>query len=314
VTIAVVLTVLLASGAVVQAVLTARDGRANPAPGRLINVGGHRLHLYCTGTGSPTVVLEAALPGTSSEWAWVQGAVARTTRVCSYDRAGYVWSEPSPGPRDAKHIAVELHRLLRAAGIGGPYVLVGHSMGGVYVREYAALYATSAAGMVLVDAASPDQWTRIPGYSLASTRQQADLAPLLARFGIMRLWTQSLAAGLPARARRAATAFYGATWTWETDAAEVDALPATDAEVQADSTSLGALPLEVVTAGGQEFSAAQERVWQQLQRELAGLSRNGHQHTIAGATHLSLVFDRRGSEPTVAAILQVVRAARERRA
>jgi pimeloyl-ACP methyl ester carboxylesterase len=106
-----------------------------PPPGQMIDVGGHRLHLYCTGTGSPTVVLEAAAPGWSLYWSLVQPDVAKVTKVCAYDRAGLGWSERGPLPRTGQRMARELHQLLTRAGISGPYVFVGHSLGGFVARQ-----------------------------------------------------------------------------------------------------------------------------------------------------------------------------------
>ena len=125
-------------------------------------MGGYQLHIHCLGEGNPTVILEAALPGASAHWGWVQPDIATTTRVCAYDRAGMGWSDPGPEPRDAQTIASELHTLLDNARIEGPYVLVGHSFGGLYARMYTAQYPDEVAGMVLVDSTHPDQWTRLP--------------------------------------------------------------------------------------------------------------------------------------------------------
>src|SRR5262245_3211505 len=140
---------LAGTGAIYQAAATARDARRYPPPGQLVNVGGYRLHLYCAGEGSPTVVLEAVSGGLAIDWAWVQPEGARTTRVCTYDRAGRGWSEPGPAPRDARQLARELHTLLRNAAVPGPYVLAGHSAGGLFAREYAAQYPDEVVGLVL---------------------------------------------------------------------------------------------------------------------------------------------------------------------
>jgi pimeloyl-ACP methyl ester carboxylesterase len=122
------------------------DARAYPPPGKMVDVGGYRLHIHCTGSGSPTVVIESGWGDMSASWGWVQPEVAKTSRVCAYDRAGVGWSEPSPHPRTAREFAKELHTLLANATEPGPYVLVGHSLGGYTVRVYAHDYPAEVAG------------------------------------------------------------------------------------------------------------------------------------------------------------------------
>jgi pimeloyl-ACP methyl ester carboxylesterase len=156
----VALLVLALIGAIYQAIGTEIYRRIYPPPGELVDVGGHSLHINCVGEGSPTVILEAGSGATSVDWANIQPEVANTTRVCAYDRAGSGWSEPGPEPGDPQQIAGELHTLLGNAGIDGPYVLVGHSFGGLYVLMYDDLYPNEVEGMVLVDSSHPEQSTR----------------------------------------------------------------------------------------------------------------------------------------------------------
>jgi pimeloyl-ACP methyl ester carboxylesterase len=130
------------------------------APGQLIDVGGFRLHLHCCGQGSPTVVMDSALGGSSVSWLLVQPHIAELTRVCSYDRAGFGWSDRGPMPRTAGRIADELRVLLERANVPPPYVVVGHSFGGLVMRIFAARYQSDVAGMVLVDPAHPEDWVR----------------------------------------------------------------------------------------------------------------------------------------------------------
>lgn len=125
-------------------------------PGRLVDVGGFRLHLNCTGKGGPAAVLIAGGGDFSFDWGLVQPDVSRFTRVCSYDRAGLAWSDPGPTPRTMRQEAYELHTLLKAARVKAPYVLVGHSLGGLIARVYAEQYADEVAGMVLVDPTHED--------------------------------------------------------------------------------------------------------------------------------------------------------------
>lgn len=126
-------------------------------PGQIYEVGGYRMHIYCTGNGSPTLILDAGFGGDFLVWSKVQPELSKTTRVCSYDRAGYGWSDPRPGPRDASEIAYELHQLLLQAGITEPVVLMGHSIAGLYIRAYASHYPQSVSGLVFVDASIPLQ-------------------------------------------------------------------------------------------------------------------------------------------------------------
>ena len=182
---------LAIAGAIYQRVATKIDQRKlGPAPGKMVSVGNHKLHISCMGQGSPTVILESGAPATSIEWsAWVQPEVAKVTRVCAYDRAGLGWSEAGPGPRGAEQITSELHTLLQNAGIEGPYVLVGHSVGGHHVRVYADRYPDEVAGMVLVDATHPEQFERILG--MESGRKMLNVmskvGPILAATGVLRL-------------------------------------------------------------------------------------------------------------------------------
>src|SRR5215218_1959544 len=153
---------LAVAGAIYQTIATKRAERAYPPPGEMVDVGGYSLHINCVGQGSPTVVLDGGSGEMSADWVLVQREVSDTTRVCAYDRAGMGWSETGPEPRDAKQISNELHALLEGANIDGPYVLVGHSFGGLYMQTYAARYPDEVAGVVLVDSSQPDQFSYQP--------------------------------------------------------------------------------------------------------------------------------------------------------
>ena len=146
---------LVLVGTVYESATEASDVRAYPPPGQMVDVGGYRLHINCTGTGSPTVVIDAGWGDWSLGWSGVQPGVAKTTRVCTYDRAGMGYSEAGPLPRDAEQFAKELHTLLDRAGVPGPYVLVGHSLGGLPVRVFAHEYPAEVAGVVLIESMSP---------------------------------------------------------------------------------------------------------------------------------------------------------------
>jgi pimeloyl-ACP methyl ester carboxylesterase len=180
------LLLLLLAGAIYESLSEAADARAYPPPGQTVDVGGHRLHINCTGTGSPTVVIDAGLGDWSTSWGFVQPEVAKVTRVCTYDRAGMGWSEPGPLPRVASQFAKELHALLHNANIPGPYILVGHSLGGLPVRMFTHDYPSEVAGVVLIDSMHPGQST------YATQTRALSLLSVLARFGIVRLLADPL--------------------------------------------------------------------------------------------------------------------------
>ena len=162
------LLIVLLAGAAYQFVSSRRDLLMHPPPGRLIDIGGYRLHLDCVGSGSPTVVFDAGGADDSLAWYKVQPEISQHVRACTYDRAGLGWSDPSPLPRTSRVIAIELHTLLQRAQVYGPYVLVGHSLGGMNVRMFAALYPQEIGGMVLVDSVYPYQYNRLPAGLRAS--------------------------------------------------------------------------------------------------------------------------------------------------
>jgi len=151
---------------------------ANKLPGDTYFVNGHRMRIDCTGSGSPTILLEAGAGNDGLIWGDVQPALAKTTRICSYDRAGYGGSEALSSPRDANHVADELHGLLVAAKIDGPIVLMGHSLGGIYIRDYATRYSTAVAGLVFVDSSTPLQ-DRNPAFKAYDAQRQAGRIDML---------------------------------------------------------------------------------------------------------------------------------------
>ena len=127
-------------------------------PGRQLDVGGHRLHLLCAGSGTPAVILDAALGASSLSWSLVLPGIARVTRVCAYDRAGMGWSDAGPLPRTAARLASELRELLRVGDVSPPYILVGHSFGGLVTRLFASRYPDETAGLILLEPAHPEHW------------------------------------------------------------------------------------------------------------------------------------------------------------
>lgn len=278
---------------VVEGLKEADDARAHPPPGQLVDVGGYRLHLHCTGTsvpGAPTVILEAMAGGSSPNWAWVQPEVAKAARVCSYDRAGYGWSDPRLGSMDLRRTTEDLHTLLVKAGISGPYVLVGHSMGGLIVRQFVAGHPESVVGVVLLDASHPDQFVRHPEYLEESERMMPFicLVPALARFGLMRLYVAGDGfdfGALPPQQRAELQAEWSAPKRWETQLADMSALTS----IYDDARSLDdldAIPLLVISAGTNTLPG-----WDALQAELSQLSTDARHVTINDATHMSLAFN-----------------------
>jgi pimeloyl-ACP methyl ester carboxylesterase len=249
---------------------TVRDATANPRPGQLIDVGGHRLHLYCTGAGSPTVVLEPGLGGASLDMTSIAAAVARDSRVCVYDRAGRGWSDAADGPQDAAQTTTDLHTLLDRAHIPGPYVLAGHSFGGLYVLSFAAQYPDQVAGMVLLDstapAATPPTTTR--SYSL---------------FGRFSALLPGTVGSFINEFRQGSVAMQQA----------------------ASLTDFASKPLIVITAG-----RGHDAEWMLAQDKLAALSTNSRHRVVADATHQSLPLDETHAAAVSDEIRDVVTAVR----
>jgi pimeloyl-ACP methyl ester carboxylesterase len=282
----------------------------------MVDVGGYRLHINCVGQGSPTVVLDSGWGGFSAEWVRVQRKVSDTTRVCAYDRAGMGWSEMGPDPRDTKQITGELHTLLSKAGIDGPYVLVGHSLGGLSMLTYANRYPDEVAGVALVDSPTePDQFSQRQKArdSYESQKQRSALASQLvrlgvslpARLGIVRLLSKldPASSELPPQQRAQIDALTPSTRQVTTTALEFLAPTQTRR-----LGSLGYKPLAVVTAGESEPS------WLKRQDDLATLSSSNSIHRVVkGATHESLLYGRGDSQATSAAIVEVVAAVRDDR-
>ena len=279
------LIILVVLGAIYQAIATETDRRAYLPSGQLYTVDDHQMHMICKGEGSPTVILEAGAGHFSTLWAWVQPAIAQVTRVCAYDRAGYGWSEPGSEPRNARHIVAELHTLLDVAGVEPPYVLVGHSLGGIYVRVYNAQYPGEAIGMALIDATHPDNWVR-QGESIQTLQAMATVSTVLARVGLMRLFFAGQNFDLPEPDNAALKANIASAQYWDTQRADAAAMESTTAEGRT-AGELGDLPLAVVAAG--EYPAGPGRdIKFSLQHELAALSSNStYQESRRGESHLA---------------------------
>jgi pimeloyl-ACP methyl ester carboxylesterase len=299
-------------GATWQAIAARRDRRAFPPPGELVDVGDHRLHLIVAGepTGAPTVVLEAGMASMSVNWAWVQHDLAGQGRVVAYDRAGLGWSDTGHGSRDAATSAEELHTALRQAGVGPPYVLAGHSYGGLVVRMFTDRYADEVVGMVLVDSSHPDQWVNIPAARNGRTVAMGNrLMAVLARIGALRLVhaERPYIAGLPDRAYAQMRAYLARSQGWSAGA---DGLLAWERQSrgQVNATrDLGHLPLVVLSVTEQDRYA---EILTRLQAQLVSLSSNSKHITVAGATHYTLVSQQRYAALVADAVRAVSAAAR----
>lgn len=298
---------LLASvGGGYETVAEAADAQAYPMPGELIDVGVHSLHLSCSGSGSPTVVLEVGGGDMSSALGWIAPAIARDTRVCVYDRAGRGWSELADAPQDATQIATDLHTLLDRGHVPGPYVLAGHSFGGLYVLTFADLFPDEVAGMVLVDstppasaakpeAASPDQ-----GGSSGLMSRASALVSLSGRLGLARLIAQSDYGNLPPTSRdemRASAATAGYVQSTVDEYIQASA----SAEEAASLVDFADKPLIVLTAGD-----GSDQAWLTAQDNLAALSSSSVHRVVGGASHADLIHDEQGAAATTEAILDVV--------
>jgi pimeloyl-ACP methyl ester carboxylesterase len=286
------------AGATYQSLATRQDLASTPPPGQLVDIGGHRLHLWCTGAGAPTVVLETGLGGTSADWGYVQPEVARFTRVCSYDRAGMGYSDPGPSPRTARRIATELAELLDRGGIEEPVVLAAASSGGFNVRVFASDHPDRVAGLVLVDPSHEDQAHEVP--------RLARFVPLLSSLGVLRGLgvsfgpsVESLAPSV--RQFAAATSFRAAGYQAAAD--EIIHIRESAAEVRRSRRQL-TVPVLVVTGG-----RGADATWQALQRDQVRLSEHGC-HIIAEQSGHVVVIDQ--PQIVAAAVRTVVETARGR--
>jgi pimeloyl-ACP methyl ester carboxylesterase len=278
-----------------------------PLSGRLVDVGGHRLHIDCTGTGSPTVVLEPGLGEPSVMMSgWIAPDVATTTRVCVYDRAGRGWSEAADGPQDGEQVATDLHTLLHRAGESGPFVLAGHSAGGIYVLNFAKRFPEDVAGVVLLDSMHPEQYERLPSWPgfYEMFRRASAVMPALARLGVGRVAYGSQFNDLPAAQREQERAFLSTPRHNRSVRDEFSKIRASLDEA-AELQSLGDVPLAVVTA---ERDA--EAGWFPLQDDLATLSTDSVHLTLRDASHDMVVEDEDTARQASHSIVDVVRSVR----
>lgn len=297
---AIFITILGIIGAVYQSLATSRDRKLYPPPGQLVDVGGYRLHIYCIGEGSPTVVLESGSGGKGViAWSLVQEQMAVTTRVCSYDRAGLGWSDPDPAdqPRSSLQIVQSLHALLHNANIDGPYVLVGHSSGGLHVRTFASQYPEEVAGMVLLDAMTDNYYLIYP---FNPTEVFFDdigwkYCQMMTAIGVTRLFGETSLAS-PLGLMTSQRGRYPLTESlYQADLASrnrthycraVQNEESTNRKEETKSTpmkSLGDLPLIVLTVGT-------DPTWVKIQAELASLSTNNTHIIVEEGDHFLQFF------------------------
>jgi pimeloyl-ACP methyl ester carboxylesterase len=279
-------------------------------PGDVVDVGTHSLHLHCTGSGSPTVVLQAGGGEMSSAFGWIAPAVAEETRVCAYDRAGHGWSESAGTAQDGAEIAADLHTLLDRGQVPGPYVLVGHSFGGLYTLTFAALYPDEVAAMVLVDTTAPasepaQRTTPSDDASPDSMDRVAALLGTTARLGVGRVISGSDFGDLPSQSRdemRAAAA----TESHLRGTVEEYLKASTSGAQAAWLEDFGSKPLVVLTA-----AVGSDAAWVERREQLATLSDESEHRLIEGAVHSALIHDEAYAAATTDAILDVLAAVRD---
>jgi pimeloyl-ACP methyl ester carboxylesterase len=289
---------LIVSGATYEALSRARVAREFPPEGRLIDIGGRRIQLDCRGTGSPIVILESGLDIYGSlSWTLVQDTLAKRTRTCSYSRAGVMWSDPGPSPRDGEAIAADLHSMLVNAGARPPYVLVGHSLGVPYIMIYTHQYPAEVSGLVFVDGSHPDQFRRF-AENMPHPNSVAGPSTFkrkwVGRLGIVRLFGFTPPSAAPR--------FQKETFAYEPtsrvgSSQENDSLFATLADA-GSAEKLGARPLYVLTStlpypsealaawgGTAEQGRRQQAIWLQMHNEQASWSTLSHHELIPDSDH-----------------------------
>ncbi|WP_263120537.1 alpha/beta hydrolase [Cellulomonas fimi] len=306
---------LVGVAVLVENARTAAGREARPMPGELVDVGGHRLHLVVQGTGGPTVVLEAGSGEVASGWQQVAGGLSTTTTVVSYDRAGTAWSEAADEPRTASAVVSDLRTALREIDAPRPYVLVGHSLGGLYIREYARLHPDEVAGLVLVDARPEDDAARTAALlpDGAGTSSWPTWIPTtLKATGALRVGGGALLDGLvPAEYREEFLDVTASPTYFATQRDEADRIGATEAALRGQD--LGDLPVRVIARGlPQDYAAAGidtatgrelERLWQDGQRRMLSLSSDS---TLVVAEHSGHLIPREQPDLVVAEVASLL--------
>ncbi|MEC9373718.1 MAG: alpha/beta hydrolase [Planctomycetota bacterium] len=301
----IVLVALLAAGFAWDQIASRGFESKHPAPGRKVALpDGRNLHFVIKGEGEPTLVLEAGAGGPHTDWGLVIDELAEATRVIAYDRAGYGWSDPSPGSGSAA-ITADLSDGLAALGVNGPIVLVGHSIGGPYIRQYASKHMDQVAGLVFIDSSHEDQVNRMPPPMVEMMRTMTAVvqaAAFASRFGLLRaldaLGANPFAMEDMPQERRAMSLRSSTTRAY---AREIGGIESTLAETRSTPTTYDNLPILVLSATAQDASEAPPAIrehfdefkaaWSEMQAELARLSSNSRHVPVPDAGHY-IQFDR----------------------
>ncbi|MEQ8673742.1 MAG: alpha/beta hydrolase [Aggregatilineales bacterium] len=315
-TILMVVAVLVIGGFTLERIAQASDARTYPAPGQMVTVNGIDLHFYVTGeaTDQPTIILEGGNGGFSAQWVRVQEALSEDTRVVSYDRAGLGWSDTDSEPRDIFRNAEQLRAGLQALDIQPPYILVGHSLGGLFIRGYFEQYPDEVVGLVFVDASHPEQIERIEGLSVDSSMTMYNSMALLANFGVTRLYNPlaTMVTTLPEQQRAESLAIGSTPKFFATTGNEL-VIWQNVADQLRNEDNLGDLPIIALTAGENVASdggfGERGPLFRDLHLELAALSTVGEHRVVEGSDHFSIIMASEYAPEVVDAVRDVLLAA-----